>query len=619
MPTLSNNDLTLTITAVDKASAVLRQLSGATKTFGDTSEEASGSTGKLNSSLGKTGVVLGAVSGVVGTVVNRAFSEMGSLIDGAVARVDTLNQFPKVLEAMGVGAADAKAATNTLNKSLQGLPTTLQDGANGVQQFIAAGLSSGRATDTFLAMNNALLAAGGNAQDTGIVMDSLTRALSGGSTQATTIQAALSRMPTALQGLQKETGKSADELYRLYAADPQKLADDLVNLNKKGGGGLASLEAQAREATGGIGTGMENARTAVTRGLAGILQAIGTNNISGAVSGIGSAFEHTLGVIAQTVGFVKSNKAVFLSLAVGIGAITTALIVSSAAMKTYTALTLALSAVQAIQVQGLGFLRAAWLALNIAMNASPLGLAITAIGLLAAGISYLALTTGGATAEEQRANAEKQRSIDLTKKLSDAEDALKGARYDQEGAALRVEQAQKSLNDATAQYGPNSLEARDAAHNLEGAQNDLKAANDRVKDSTNAITDAQKQQIQTVNDVIKKLDDLNGKSVTYYINGQEMVAQKVNGKNYLTPTFASGTNYAPGGLTVVGDNPDGSWNSTTELVDLPRGSKVYSNRQSRQIASQAQSGASVTIGEVHLHGDADIDRLVRAVGMRLAL
>ncbi|MFI2837538.1 tape measure protein [Mycolicibacterium sp. PDY-3] len=618
MPTLSNNELELTIRAVDKASAVLRQVSGATEGFGDKSEDASRKTDKLNTSAGKMGAVLGAVGGVVLSVVNRAFDEMGALIGGAVERVDTLNQFPKVLESMGISAAEAKATTDKLSKSLQGLPTPLQDGASGVQQFIAAGLSSGKATDTFLAMNNALLAAGGNAQDTGVVMDSLTRALSGGSTQATTIQAALSRMPTALQALQKATGLTADELYKLYAANPQRLADDLIELNKRGSSGLASLEEQARKATGGIATGMDNARTAVTRGLAGILQSVGTSNISSAISGVGVAFEQALGGVAQVVNFVKTNKTVFISLGAGIAVATAALVAASAAMKAYSAATLAVSAVMALQAQGLGVLRAAWLALNIAMNVSPLGWALTAVAALTSGIAFLAMSTGGMTEQERKANEERQRSIDLANQLRSAEESLTGARRDEEGAALRVEQAQRTYNETLARYGEESLEARTAAYDLKTAQDNLRTAQDQVKTATDQVTESVQAQKREMDILNERLNNMNGKSFTYYINGVEHVAQDYgkHGK-YVTPTFASGTDYAPGGLAVVGDNPDGSWNSTTELVDLPRGSKVYSNRKSRELISRSQSGGATINVTNNNYNQLDYDKGITKLGFML--
>jgi len=118
----------------------------------------------------KSAILTGAVAGVVATAANKAMNVLSGAFNDAIARVDTLNAFPRVLKAMGVGSDEAKAATDKLDKSLRGLPTTLQDGAAGVQQFIAAGLPASKATDTFLAMNNALLATGGNAQDTQIVM-----------------------------------------------------------------------------------------------------------------------------------------------------------------------------------------------------------------------------------------------------------------------------------------------------------------------------------------------------------------------------------------------------------------------------------------------------------------
>lgn len=315
----------------------------------------------------KSAILTGAVAGVVATAANKAMSVLGSAFNDAIARVDTLNAFPRVLKAMGVGSDEAKAATDKLDKSLRGLPTTLQAGAAGVQQFIAAGLPAGKATDTFLAMNNALLATGGNAQDTQIVMESLTRAISGGSAPVTTIQAALSRMPTALQGLQKATGKSADELYKLYAANPQQLADDLVNLNKNGGGGLASLDSQAREATAGIGTGITNMQTAVTRGLAAIIQAIGQKNISGAISNIGKAFETVLKAIVPVIEFVSRNSDIFAPIAVAIGTIVTAL-------TAWAAITKIMTIAQAI--------------FNAVMAANPIGLIVIAIAGLVAGLVY---------------------------------------------------------------------------------------------------------------------------------------------------------------------------------------------------------------------------------------
>lgn len=73
-----------------------------------------------------------------------------------------------------------------------------------------------------------------------------------------------------------------------------------------------------------------------------------------------------------------------------------------------------------------------------------------------------------------------------------ATDILTGANLAAEGAALGVEQAQRAENQAIAQYGPNSLEARQATYNLKTAKDAEKTATDAAKDATNRKAEADK-------------------------------------------------------------------------------------------------------------------------------
>lgn len=76
------------------------------------------------------------------------------------------------------------------------------------------------------------------------------------------------------------------------------------------------------------------------------------------------------------------------------------------------------------------------------------------------------------------------------------------------------------------------------------------------------------------------------------------------------PRFATGTNFAPGGYAWVGENGP-------ELINVPRGSQVKTAAQSRELAGR--QGSTVTIGEVHVHNEADEDRLIRSISLRFAL
>jgi phage-related tail protein len=75
------------------------------------------------------------------------------------------------------------------------------------------------------------------------------------------------------------------------------------------------------------------------------------------------------------------------------------------------------------------------------------------------------------------------------------------------------------------------------------------------------------------------------------------------------PGFASGTDFAPGGLSLVGEHGP-------ELVNLPRGSQVIPNQPSQQLMNRAPS---ITIGTVNNYTQADLGSLARDIGFQLAL
>lgn len=79
------------------------------------------------------------------------------------------------------------------------------------------------------------------------------------------------------------------------------------------------------------------------------------------------------------------------------------------------------------------------------------------------------------------------------------------------------------------------------------------------------------------------------------------------------PGFATGTAFAPGGLALVGERGP-------ELIDLPRGSRVYDNRETQRMLGSA-GATNITI-ENHFHVSSEMDiesaarRIVEMVRMR---
>lgn len=77
-----------------------------------------------------------------------------------------------------------------------------------------------------------------------------------------------------------------------------------------------------------------------------------------------------------------------------------------------------------------------------------------------------------------------------------------------------------------------------------------------------------------------------------------------------TEENAMGTNFFGGGVTWVGEQGP-------ELIDLPRGTKIFDNNESMRMAGAAAGGIQVNFYNTTVTGDADIDNLARRVVRRI--
>src|SRR5690625_3171256 len=85
-------------------------------------------------------------------------------MDSAISRFDTLNQFPRVLQALGVSAEESEQAMTDLSDGIDGLPTKLDDIASTAQRMYTSFNDMDKATESALALNNALLGSGSSAE-----------------------------------------------------------------------------------------------------------------------------------------------------------------------------------------------------------------------------------------------------------------------------------------------------------------------------------------------------------------------------------------------------------------------------------------------------------------------
>lgn len=243
------------LTLKDNMSAGLKNAAGATESLG----------GKFKRAVG-----LGAAMQVGMGAVSKAMSTMTSHIDSAVSRYDQLNNFPRVMNNLGVSSKAASSALKSLDKGITGLPTTLDAATMGVTRFVSKNGDIKKSTDYFLAMNNAVLAGGASVESQGYAVEQLSQAYAKGKMDMEEWRSIQTAMPAQLNQVAKAMGMTATELgegLRNGTISMDEFMDTMVKLNKEGVDGFASFEKQAKDATGGIKTAFTNMNTAVTRGL----------------------------------------------------------------------------------------------------------------------------------------------------------------------------------------------------------------------------------------------------------------------------------------------------------------------------------------------------------------
>ena len=240
-------------------------------------------------------------------ILNKSIQLVTSSLSSAISRLDTLNNFPRVMSNLGVSSEDSEAAIQRLSDGLVGLPTTLDSATNSVQRFTSANGNVKASTEMFLALNNAILAGGATMDIQQSALEQLSQAYAKGKPDMMEWRTAMTAMPAQLKQVAIAMGyadaSQLGEALRTGKVSMNEFMVKISELNKNGVNGFQSFEEQARNSTGGVATSMTNVKTAITRGLSDIMNAIGQSNIAGFFQGIAKAIN---AVIPYIVGFVKA-------------------------------------------------------------------------------------------------------------------------------------------------------------------------------------------------------------------------------------------------------------------------------------------------------------------------
>jgi tape measure domain-containing protein len=267
----------------------------------------------LDKAGGKSFKGIGVAGVAAGNLIAKAFAAIGQVVaqsmGDAISRLDTLNNFPKVMSNLGIGAQDAQKSIQVLSDRLVGLPTTLDDAAAAVQRLTAANGNIAASTEMFLAMNNAVLAGGAPAEQQANAIEQMTQAYTKGKADYKEWLAMVQAMPAQLNQVSTAMGyANADQLRDALNSGKVSMNDfmkTIMKLNTEGVDGFQNFTDQAANSTGGVQTSMINLQTALVRGLTQIMNEIGQSNIAAFFNAIGKAIGTAANYVAAFVRLVK--------------------------------------------------------------------------------------------------------------------------------------------------------------------------------------------------------------------------------------------------------------------------------------------------------------------------
>ena len=246
---------------------------------------------KVESDIEKGGKSAGKKFGgswavAAGSLIADGIKKVGSMVTNtmgsAINRLDTLNNFPKVMQSLGYSADEADASIKQIGDSLDGLPTSLDAMAGDVQKLAATmgNLNEGaiNATSVGLALNNMFLAGGKGTEYASRAMEQYNQMLGAGKVDMQSWRSMMDAAPGQMDQLAKTlVGATANsmDLYNAMKDGTVSFEDmnqAIVQLNQEGGANFESFENQARAATGGIATQLENISNTMNKIVAAALE-----------------------------------------------------------------------------------------------------------------------------------------------------------------------------------------------------------------------------------------------------------------------------------------------------------------------------------------------------------
>lgn len=256
-----------------------------------------------------------AVSVAIGNLLSNAV--MGAVdlftqnLQRGIARLDTIANFPKLMQTFGYSVDDANASVVAIQQHLDGLPGSTDEVLRLVQAISDSTGSLDLATSAGIAFNDMLTASGADAYTTMMSMRMFDQMMGGAEFTSQRWMALVSKMPLQFSLLARSilgpTASAQDLGEALQNGDVtmKQIAETMTELGPR-------FEEQARAMSYGIGTAMTNYGHRMAAGVAKILDVVGQENIAKFIDKMGYGIRDAMYTVAQGVEWlivkIKTSK-----------------------------------------------------------------------------------------------------------------------------------------------------------------------------------------------------------------------------------------------------------------------------------------------------------------------
>lgn len=384
----------------------------ATSSLGGSFKQAQGSASSLGSSaVSSFNSIKNTALGLAGAIgITKAFSAAVGLVRGSVDsafnRIDVMEGFERTMTVLTGSTEKTNAALDATREAVTGTAYGLDIAAKGVQDFVTRGMAVDKATSTMASWGDAVAFYGdGSSEQLANVSDALAKMYSSGKVGMDQMNRLYDAGIDGVGMYAKATKRDAGSVQADLSKGKISAADFIDTVSKammEGTNGVVNISGAAKNAGASWSGSFANMRAAVARGTTGIIQSIdkmlednGLPDMREMVGLTGKKFEELLATAAdnlpQVVTFIKDMyegaKPALGWIKDNFDTIKEVVIAGATAYGTYKTAMFGLMAVTTV-IEVIKKARIAFLLLNAAMRANPIGLVITAISLIvAAGVA----------------------------------------------------------------------------------------------------------------------------------------------------------------------------------------------------------------------------------------